>query len=229
MGSFATLGALAGGAKGWAEGSEKEMTRKQNKLDQEREERLATLKHNRQLERDEKQQEYEVANAKTAADAAGTLQEGKDAASMDRRVAQDEAHGERTTAEIAGRERVAEIGAGAKIKAAGKSGSGKEDWRYDSQKESVIDAEGNLIETDLKIMRDKNSNIGYIQDQGVFREVGDKQPARSFVDEATTQKAEAKLLSNPTFAQGRKFYKKMHYLPLEWFQAYNSRSNEAAK
>ena len=223
MGSFAALGALSGAAKGWVEGSDKEYERKQNSLDQVREERLATLKHNRQMSRDEKQQEYKVQTAETLAKSGATLQEGRDAAAGERSSAGDVAHGQRSDAEIVGRQEVADTQAAARVSSSRSSGSSdKDNWRYDSKKESVIDAEGNLIETDVKIMRDKTSNIGYIQDQGIFREVGDKAPVREFVDEETKSKAEAALLANPTFAQGRKFYKQLHYLPLEWFQAYNA-------
>jgi len=52
MGSFANLGALTGAASGWNEGSKAAEKAKQHKLDQMREERLETLKHERTLERD---------------------------------------------------------------------------------------------------------------------------------------------------------------------------------
>jgi hypothetical protein len=53
MGSFANLGALAGAASGWNEGSKRAEEQKQHKLDQEREERLLEMQHERTLQRDE--------------------------------------------------------------------------------------------------------------------------------------------------------------------------------
>lgn len=226
MGSFATLGALAGGAQGWVEGSDKQEKIKQNKLDQEREERLNMLKHNRTLERDAKQQEYAVANEELASKNAGVLQAGKDQAAMDRTVSGDTAHMDRTKAEIAGRKEVAKIGADAKVDAA-KRNTKKSDWQYTSEPVSSIDPEtGAVTQTVEHTMRSKNSQIAYVQEGNYFRRKGDESQVRSFKDAATKERAEAKLLANPTFENGLAFYERVGYLPINWFQVSGGEATE---
>lgn len=90
MGSFANLGALAGAASGWNEGSKAAEAKQQHKLDQEREERLIQMKNDMLVAREGTQQKHEVSQKELGHAQAVEMQESKDQFSTSEREQRQE-------------------------------------------------------------------------------------------------------------------------------------------
>ena len=140
MGSFAAMGALAGAAQGWNEGSQAAEEQKRHSLDQEREERLATLKNNRLVAREETQRKHENTAATTESTRDVAAQDVKDRLTTSERLGEEKFKASESALERESREGIQTD----KTTASGKS-TAERKWKYSRTADSeVVNADGTI-------------------------------------------------------------------------------------
>lgn len=213
MGSLAKWGAVAGAAKGWNEGSIRQEEQKQKSLDQEREERLATLANDRLVARENTNRAHETNMEGIKTENAGLLQESKNEFTKSEREATSQVAVSEGALDRQSREKVAQIGQDGQT---ARTKADKNSWQYKMQPAVTKQNPDGTISTEPGglLITDRVSNISYVQKDGMFREAESSTPARPAKDRAGAEKM---LLDNPSFERGRQFAKKFGYLPLEWF------------
>lgn len=213
MGSLAKWGAIAGAAKGWSEGSKTEEDRKQHRLDQEREERLLQLKHDRTVSREDVAHERSTAAAKTSDEQAASMQEDRQVQQTSEREA-----GQEFTADESALERENRLGVAGINQAGQAARSGANKWSYKRKEATTsMDEEGNLVTTPGEmILTDPNTQISYVQKGNMFRLDGDTSAPRP---PRERDRAEKKLTDNASFEAGKMYMDKFGYLPISFFHA----------
>ena len=143
MGSFAMMGALTGAAKGLNEGSKAAAASAQNKLDQEREERLATLKHNRLVSRETTQQTHDTTAATTEFDRANETTDVKNKFTTAERTGKQEFEAGESALDRASAEGIQS----SKAETAGKSKTERK-WKYSRTADAeIINPDGTVTVT----------------------------------------------------------------------------------
>lgn len=218
MGSLANWGAMAGVAKGSAEGSQEEYKRKQHTLDQQREERLQTLANTRQVARDDSRYERDQTLATQKQESDANLQTGRQTWTAGQATEKREFDAGESALE---RQNDLDV---ANIKDSGSSSrSSKDQYVYKQQPptSSIDPASGAITETPGKLeITDKVTNATYVQENGIFRYASDDTPLK-FPQQR--QRAEKKLRDNISQDAGREYAKKFGYVPLFFFQELKSR------
>jgi len=208
MGALANWGAIGGAAKGFSKGTETAEANKRHKLDQEREERLATLQHNRQVERDNTRYEKDAEAQKAAQAQAAAMQDDRQTHQTSERVAGQEFKQGESALDRAGRQDVASINQKGQ---ADRSGVNK--WTYKQQPNTTTtDPEtGAITETKGALtLTDPESNLTYVQVGNEFRYANAKGPSRPPAEKA---RAEKKLRDNLSPEAMRAYIDKFGYLP----------------
>lgn len=222
MGSLATWGAIAGGAKGFAEGVEKNEEIKQHKLDQEREERLLQMRQRHEesmadtrYKRDLSMQQGEWGQEEKMTEAErnwkASQETGKQAFES-RESAKDRAS----------REKIANIEAESREKSS--KSSSKDKWSSGTRKIQTTDENGMPTEKTVQTMTSPTSNITYVQKGDIWTwDESDGRPNPPVRMPKERDKAEADLLSNPTEANIEGYMRRFGYLPLRVWDEVNKR------
>lgn len=211
MGAFANLGALAGGASGWNEGSKRAEEKKQYALDQKREERLSKVKHERTMSRDAQLNTFDKENAATGHTQALELQGVKDESTTSEREAGEDFTAGESVLDREGRTDVARINQEGQNKRSSQA-AGK--WAWSKRRESTINPDGSMSEKEVNVIKDPDSQLQYVQKGDVFRLDGEETPIRYPKEK---QRWEKDLADNVSFERGRLFYNTFHYLPASFF------------
>ena len=209
MGSFAAMGALAGAAQGWNEGSKAAEAQKQHGLDQEREERLATLKNNRLVAREETQRKHETSTNTVEFDRDVEQQSTEDKFTTSERLGDQEFRASESALERGSKETIQS----GKTAAAGKSATERK-WKYARTADSeVINPDGTItVKTGATTATNPYDHKTYQQKGDIWTLDGsDKEP------EPPKKKAEAErvLMKQPS-ARNLSIYMGMFgYLPID--------------
>jgi hypothetical protein len=222
MGTLATWGAIAGGAKGFAEGVEKDQEIKQHKLDQEREERLMQMrmKHDESMATTRFDREKEMQTAEWGQEEKMTEAERNWKASQE--TGKQTFEGQQGALDRASREKIANIEADAREKTS--KASSKNKWTSGTRKIQGVNEDGMPIEKTVQTMTSPTSNITYVQKGDIWtwdESEGRANPPVRMPKER--DKAEADLLSNPTEANIEGYMRRFGYLPLRVWDEVNKR------
>lgn len=208
MGSFANLGALAGAAEGWNEGSKRAEDKAQHKYDQEREERLLQLKNDRLVAREDTQRTHEVDQKVLGHTQSMELQTGKDEFSTSERLAGQDFKAEEGRLDRESREGIEDSKQSAsKDKARPKWKTGR------TQGTETMNPDGTLSTTEgLPFAINPITQITYLQKEGMWIAENSKAPPRP---PAQRKAAEKDLYDNPTPRRMEIYEAKYGYLPKE--------------
>ena len=208
MGSFANLGALAGAASGWNEGSKQAEEQKQHKLDQEREERLLQLKNDRLVAREGTQQAHEVSQKKLGHVQGMEAQGSKDEFSTSERKAEQTFDAEQNRLDRESREGIED-----KKTAASKE---KTRGKWKTGRTPVVerqDENENWIETGGEpTVTHPVTQVTYLQKNDMWIS---EQSSRAPTPPANRKRAEKILYDQPTPERMEKFESLYGYLPKE--------------
>jgi len=212
MGSFAMMGALAGAAKGLNEGSKAAAESAQNKLDQEREERLATLKHNRLVSRETTAQKHETTAATTAFDRANETTDVKNKFTTAERTGAQEFEASESALDRASAEGIQS----SKSETAGKSKTERK-WKYEtSEKTEILNPDGSttVVPGATKVTNPYDHKT-YMQKGDILTLAGAEDEPYKFQTPEKKAKAEAALMKRPTPRNLSLYMKAFYYVPID--------------
>lgn len=211
MGSFAMMGALAGGAKGLNEGSKAAEAAKQNKLDQAREERLATLKHERLVSRETTAQTHETTAATTAFDRANETTDVKNKFTTSERTAKQEFEASESALDRASTEGIQS----SKAEAADK-GKTERKWKYSRtpDTETIVDGEI-VVAKGATTATNPYDHKTYQQKGDIWVLDGAEEKPYKFPTPEKKAQSEAALMKNPTPKNLSFYMQAFYYVPID--------------
>lgn len=208
MGAFANLGALAGAASGWNEGSKRAEDQKQHKLDQEREERLIQLKNDMQVARDTSQQTHEVSQKKLGHDQSMELQGEKNEFSTTEREASQKFEASEGELDRKSREDIA-----SETRAAGEKRTRPKFERGRTKGKETQNPDGSWSTEDgVPYVVNPTNKVTYLQEEGIGW-LAEGKPKQSVRFPKDTAGAEKYLYDNPTIRNMQIYERDYGYIP----------------